>query len=144
VLGAAFVVSGDDTLGVTRLTIRWIGVGVRVELQKDTAGCGAPEHAAAEQSGAARCDRPGRSREVEQEVGKAQSATVNRKARRKGKIPICLGTRSGWGFGPRLGARSMVGEGKSRPGLRLGARVMMTTLPCTNGERRAMGVTVQG
>jgi hypothetical protein len=81
---------------------------------------------------------------VEQEDGKAQSAAVNRKARRKGKIPIGSGTRSGWGFGPRLGAPSMVGERKSHSGLRLGARVMMTTLPCTNGEQRPMGVTVQG
>jgi hypothetical protein len=144
VLGAAFIISGDGTLGMTRLTVRWIGVGVRAELWKDAAGCGAPEHAAAERSGAARCDGPGRSREVEQEVGKAQSVAVNRKARRKGKIPIGLGTRSGWGFGPRLGAQSMVGEGKSRPGLRLGARVMMATWPCTNGEQRPMGVTVQG
>jgi hypothetical protein len=81
---------------------------------------------------------------VEQEVGKAHSAAVNRKARRKGKIPIGLGTRSGWGVGPRLGARSMVDEGKSRPGLRLGAEAMMVTWPCTNGERRPKGVTVQG
>jgi hypothetical protein len=64
VLGAAFVVSGDGTLGVTWLTVRWIGVGVRAELQKDAAGCGALEHAAEEQSGATRCDGLGRSREV--------------------------------------------------------------------------------
>jgi hypothetical protein len=38
----------------------------------------------------------------------------------------------------------MVGEGKSRPGLRLGAEVMMVMWPRTNGERRPKGVTVQG
>jgi hypothetical protein len=77
-----------------------------------------------------------------------RSAAVNRKrarGKKKGeKIPIGLGTRSRWGFGPRLRARSKVGEGKSWPGLRLGAKVMLATWPRTNGERRPKGVTVQG
>jgi hypothetical protein len=82
---------------------------------------------------------------VEQEVGKAQSAAVNRKARGKGgRSQLVWGQGADGVFGPRLGARSKVGEGKSWPGLRLGAKVMMATWPCTNGEPRPMGVTVQG
>jgi hypothetical protein len=54
VLGAAFVVSEDGTLGMARLTVGGIGVGVRAELRKDATGCGAPEHTATEQRGGAR------------------------------------------------------------------------------------------
>jgi hypothetical protein len=133
VLGASFVVSEDVTLGMARLTVGGIGVGVRAELRKDATGCGAPEHATTEQRGGAggweSAERCGESEESKGE---------------RGEIPIGLGTRSRWGFGPRLGARSKVGEGKSWPGLRLGAKVMLATWPRTNGERRPKGVTVQG
>jgi hypothetical protein len=53
VLGAALVVSGDGTLGMARLTVGGIGVGVRAEPRKYATGCGAPEHAATEQRGGA-------------------------------------------------------------------------------------------
>jgi hypothetical protein len=131
VLGAALVVSGDGTLGMARLTVGGIGVGVRAEPRKDATGCGAPEHAATEQRGGAG------DWESAERCGESEG-------KEKGKIPIGLGTRSGWGVGPRLGARSKVGEVKSWPELRLGAKVIMATWPCANGERRPMGVTVQG
>jgi hypothetical protein len=93
---------------------------VRAELREDVVGYGAPEHAAAEQGGAARCDGPGRSREVEQEVGKAQSAAVNQKAREKGEDPNWFGDKEQMGFWSPPGRSVKGGRGQELVGAPIG------------------------